>query len=268
MPPEVRAPLRAVEAQARDLGCVVVEIIKSLVVVSELAPKGVHLLPAGMVILVVAGHENHRGHFELAMDERHAVEPPAVHDVAGEYQHIPGCIGRELVQGLRQVPFPEFKMQIRCNLDFHGNALRARARGPCRCAWPLLHLPPGLVPPTPGPLHGNRAGFPGPGLPAACGPPWVRLMVPPQCPSRPGGAVSTVPVTSGVLPWKTMEANVTTRAAVTEAHQHYAGCPVQVSYHCWDESMICMASLLNFNGDEIDGTGVLWPPVPLTTMVP
>ena len=47
--------------------------------------------------------------------------PPAVHDVAGEYQHIPGCIGRELVQGLRQVPFPEFKMEIRYNLDFHGD---------------------------------------------------------------------------------------------------------------------------------------------------
>ena len=85
-PPEVRAPLRAVEAQARDLGRVVVEVIKSLVVVSEPAPEGLDLLPAGMVILVVAGHEYHRGHLELAVDERHAVDPPAVHDVAGEYQ--------------------------------------------------------------------------------------------------------------------------------------------------------------------------------------
>ena len=86
MPPEVRAPLRAVEAQARDLGRVVVEIIKILVVLREPAPEGLDLLPAGMVILVVAGHENHRGHLKLAVDERHAVEPPAVHDVAGEYQ--------------------------------------------------------------------------------------------------------------------------------------------------------------------------------------
>ena len=85
-PPEVRAPLGAVDAQARDLGRVVVEIIKSLIVLREPAPEGLDVLPAGMVILVVAGHEYHRGDLELALDERHAVEPPAVHDVAGEYQ--------------------------------------------------------------------------------------------------------------------------------------------------------------------------------------
>ena len=186
MPPEVRTPLRAVEAQPRDLGRVVVEIIKSLVVVGELAPEGLDLLPAGMVILVVAGHENHRGPLELAVDERHAVEPPAVHDIAGEYQHIPGCIGRELLQGIRQVPFPEFKMQIRCNLDFHGDALRARACGPCRRAWPLLHLPPGLVTPGPGPWRGGRVRCPGPGVmfhePAGAGQVPVQSGNDPVCP--------------------------------------------------------------------------------------
>ena len=84
MPPEVRAPLRAVAAQARYLDRVVIEIIKSLVVVREPAPKGVHLRPAGMVILVVAGHKYHRREAELPTDERHAVEPLAVHDNTGQ----------------------------------------------------------------------------------------------------------------------------------------------------------------------------------------
>ena len=147
MPPEVRAPLRAVDAQARYLDRVVIEIIKSLVIVREPAPKGVHRPPVGMVILVVAGHKYDRREAELPVDERHAVEPLAVHDVTGEDQQIPGFIGRELVQGIRQVPFPEFKMEIRCDLDFHGNTLHPRVRGPCRCSWPGLHLPLVLVPP-------------------------------------------------------------------------------------------------------------------------
>ena len=134
IPPEVRAPLRAVEAQAPYLDRVVIEIIKILVVLRKLAPEGVHLPSSGMEILVVAGHINNRRDADFAADERHTVDPLAVDDVAGEDEQIPCFIGDELVLRIRQVPFPDLKMQIRCDLDFHGDTFRSRVRGLRRCS--------------------------------------------------------------------------------------------------------------------------------------
>ena len=59
--PEIRAPLGAVEAQAPDLHRVVVEIIKPGVPFGVVAPEGVHFPLRGMVVLVIARHEDDRG---------------------------------------------------------------------------------------------------------------------------------------------------------------------------------------------------------------
>ena len=95
------------------------------------APEGVHFPLWGMVVLVIARHEDDRGELEFPADERHAVVPVAVHDVAGQDEQVPLLIGRELALPVRQVPFPQLKMQVRCDLDFHAvpliNTLDARA---------------------------------------------------------------------------------------------------------------------------------------------
>ena len=123
--PEIRAPLRAVEAQAPNLHRVIVEIIKPGVPLGVIAPEGVHFPLWGMVVLVVARHENNRGDLEFPADERQAVVAVAVHNVAGQDKQVPVLIGRELALPVRQVPFPQFKMQVRCDLDFHARVLTA-----------------------------------------------------------------------------------------------------------------------------------------------
>ena len=117
--PEIRTPLRAVEAQALDLGRVVVEIMKSLVGVREGAPEGVHVLLGGVVVLVVARYKNDRRDAELAADERQTEISLAVHDIPGQNEQVPGPVRRELVRRRWQVPAPQLKMQVRCDLDFH-----------------------------------------------------------------------------------------------------------------------------------------------------
>ena len=123
--PEIRAPLGAVEAQAPDLHRVIIEIIKPGVPLGVVAPKGVHLPFRGVEVLVIARHEDDRGDLEFPADERYAVVPVAVHDVAGQDEQVPVLIGRELALPIRQVPFPQFKMEIRCELDFHARVLTA-----------------------------------------------------------------------------------------------------------------------------------------------
>ena len=119
VPPKIRAPLRAVEAQALNLHRVIVEIVKPGVPLGVVAPEGVHFPFWGVVVLVVARHEDHRGELELAADERQAVVPVAVHDVAGQDEQVPVLVGRELALPVRQVPFPQLEVEIRCDLDFH-----------------------------------------------------------------------------------------------------------------------------------------------------
>ena len=117
--PEIRTPLRAVEAQAPNLDCVIVEIMKSLVGVREGAPEGIHVRLGGVVVLVIARHENDRRDAELAADERQTEFSLAVHDIPGQDEQVPGPVRRELVHRGWQVPAPQLKMQVRCYLDFH-----------------------------------------------------------------------------------------------------------------------------------------------------
>ena len=124
---ENRAPLGAVEAQALNLHRLIVEIIKPGVPLGVVAPKGVHFPLWGIEVLVIARHEDNRGYLEFPADERHAVVPVAVHDVASQDEQVPVLIGRELALPIRQVPFPELKMEIRCDLDFHARVLTAVA---------------------------------------------------------------------------------------------------------------------------------------------
>ena len=104
--PEIRAPLGAVETQTTNLRRVIVEIIKPRVGICIVAPEGIHFLLWCIEVLVVARHVHDRRDIELAADERQAVIPVAVQDIAGQDEQVPGRIRCKLALGIRQVPFP------------------------------------------------------------------------------------------------------------------------------------------------------------------
>ena len=109
----------AVEAQAPDVDRIIIQVMESLVVAGVPAPERLRVPPLCMVVLVVARHVDDGGDPKFPADEGHAELPVSVGDVAGQDQQVAVRVRAELFIGARGEPAPDFKMEVRCDLDFH-----------------------------------------------------------------------------------------------------------------------------------------------------